>query len=60
MVPLIVASAQAAYAFAPAVFGLVREVGGVTPMLVLTLVVQGLAVAAFMLGRRRLHHSPVR
>jgi MFS family permease len=60
VVPLIVAMAQAAYAFAPAVFGLVRELGGAAPLLVLTLVVQGLAVGAFMLGRRRPGHSPVR
>jgi hypothetical protein len=59
VVPLIVATAQATYAFAPAAFGLVREAGGATPLLVLTLVVQAMAVAAFMLGRPRPGYSPV-
>jgi hypothetical protein len=54
-VPMIVAVAQAAYAFAPAAFGLVRGWSGpgAGTMLVLTLVVQALAVAAFPVGRRR-------
>lgn len=54
-VPMIVAVAQATYAFAPAAFGLVRGWSGpgAGAMLVLTLVVQALAVAAFLAGRRR-------
>ncbi|MBR0661171.1 MFS transporter [Neoroseomonas oryzicola] len=54
-VPMIVAVAQATYAFAPAAFGLVRGWSGpgAGAMLVLTLVVQALAVVAFLAGRRR-------
>ena len=54
-VPMIVAVAQATYAFAPGVFGLVRGWSGpgAGAMLVLTLVVQALAVVAFLAGRRR-------
>jgi Major Facilitator Superfamily len=59
VVPLIVAMAQAAYAFAPAAFGLVREFSeagghpGAAPMLfAAAALVQGLAMAAFLAGRR--------
>ncbi len=54
-VPMIVAVAQATYAFAPAAFGLVRGWSGpgAGAMLVLTLVVQAMAVVAFLAGRRR-------
>lgn len=54
-VPMIVAVAQATYAFAPAAFGLVRGWSGpgAEAMLVLTLVVQALAIVAFLAGRRR-------
>jgi MFS family permease len=58
-VSLIVAIAQAAYAFAPAVFGLIREcaaadaVGGAaTAVFVTAALVQSLAIGAFLLGRR--------
>jgi hypothetical protein len=59
VVPLIVAMAQASYAFAPATFGLIRELTGggahpgAAPMLFATAaLVQGLAIAAFLAGRR--------
>lgn len=58
-VALIVAIAQAAYAFAPAAFGAIRELSsgaaapGVAPYLfVSAALVQGLAIAAFLAGRR--------
>jgi hypothetical protein len=59
-VPLIVAIAQATYAFAPATFGFIRECApqwgstsaGAAPWLFLTAaLIQALAVAAFLLGR---------
>lgn len=62
VVALIVAVAQAAYAFAPAVFGLIRELArdggreaaGAAPyVFVAAALIQGLAIAAFLLGRRR-------
>ena len=53
VVALIVAMAQAAYAFAPASFGVVRELGGVTEVLLLATAAQALAVLAFLAGRRR-------
>ncbi len=60
VVALIVAMAQAGYAFAPAAFGLIRELAGTgghpgaAPMLfAVAALVQGLAMAAFLLGRRR-------
>ena len=60
VVPLIVALAQAAYAFAPAAFGLIRQLTaaaethpGAAPMLfAAAALVQGLALAAFFAGRR--------
>jgi hypothetical protein len=58
VVPLIVAIGQGFYAFAPATFGLIRELApapaGATPYLwIAAAAFQGAAVAAFMLGRRR-------
>jgi hypothetical protein len=62
VVALIVAIAQAAYAFAPAAFGLIRElapgatgaVPGAAPTLfVAAALVQALAIGAFLAGRRR-------
>ena len=59
VVALIVGIAQGAYAFAPATFGLVREiapdaVGGVVPgVFVVAALVQGLAICAFLAGRNR-------
>ena len=57
---LIVGTAQGAYAFAPAIFGLIRElapqaaVAGAAPgLFAAAALVQGLAVAAFLAGRRR-------
>jgi len=61
-VALIVAFAQGAYAFAPAVFGLIREfaphstgaAAGAAPALFLAAaLVQALAIGAFLAGRRR-------
>ena len=62
VVALIVAIAQGSYAFAPAVFGLIREsaphagaaTAGTAPHLfVATAFVQALAIGAFLIGRRR-------
>ena len=64
VVALIVAVSQGAYAFAPAVFGLVREFagraaeagaagGGATWVFIAAAIVQGLAIAAFLSGRKR-------
>ncbi len=62
VVPLIVGIGQATYAFAPAAFGLIREyaprVGsasaGASPCLfIAAALIQGLAIAAFLVGRRR-------
>ena len=62
VVALIVALAQATYAFAPALFGaLLVATGGIAPrigqgatgLLVVVLVVQGLSIGSFLLGRRR-------
>lgn len=59
VVPLIVAMAQATYAFAPATFGLVRELDpwsghpGAAPMLfAAAALVQAMAIMAFLAGRR--------
>src|SRR5689334_16209004 len=66
VVPLIVATGQATYAFAPAVFGLVREFAprwgsappGAAPWLFLTAAfIQALAIMAFFVGRP---HRPSR
>jgi hypothetical protein len=62
VVPLIVATAQAAYAFAPAAFGLIRDfaptaggagAGAAPLMFAAATLLQGLAIAAFLVGRRR-------
>jgi uncharacterized membrane protein len=62
VVSLIVAIAQAAYAFAPAAFGLIRELapgatgvasGAAPNLFVAAALVQGLAIGAFLAGRRR-------
>ncbi|MGN6749276.1 MAG: MFS transporter [Xanthobacteraceae bacterium] len=62
VVPLIVATGQATYAFAPAVFGLIREFAppwdtasaGAAPWLfIAAALVQALAAVAFFLGRQR-------
>jgi hypothetical protein len=61
-VPLIVAFGQATYAFAPAVFGLIREFAphwgaasaGAAPWLFLTAaLIQAFAAVAFFIGRQR-------
>jgi MFS family permease len=57
VVALIVAVAQAAYAFAPAAFGLLRSVpeqplGGNAYVFAAAAAIQALAVTAFLLGRR--------
>jgi MFS family permease len=62
VVALIVGISQGAYAFAPALFGLVREfappateiaVAGAAPwVFAMAALIQGLAVAAFLLGRK--------
>jgi MFS family permease len=62
VVSLIVAIAQAAYAFAPAAFGLIREFapavidakpGAAVLLFAAAALVQGLAMTAFLAGRRR-------
>jgi hypothetical protein len=62
VVPMIVAIGQGTYAFAPAAFGLIREiaqqpatsVAGAAPLLfVVAAMIQGAAIAAFLLGRSR-------
>lgn len=62
VVPLIIAMGQAAYAFAPAAFGVVRELtpkldaisAGAAPYLFITAaVIQTLSIVAFLAGRRR-------
>jgi hypothetical protein len=59
VVALIVGIAQGVYAFAPAAFGLAREITGLgagptgTPVFVVAALVQGLAICAFLAGRKR-------
>ena len=57
---LIVGIAQGTYAFAPAVFGLIRELapqttaaGEAPAVFIAAAVLQALAIAAFLAGRRR-------
>jgi hypothetical protein len=61
-VALVVGMAQAAYAFAPATFGLIRALapklvdappGAAPHVFVIAALLQGLAIAAFLAGRRR-------
>ena len=52
VVALIVAIAQGAYAFAPAAFGLVRELAPGTAVFAVAILFQALAIAAFLAGRR--------
>ena len=62
-VALIVGMAQAAYAFAPATFGLIRALGpklvdapsGAPSVFLTAALLQGLAIVAFLVGRRRQH-----
>ncbi|HEY1542331.1 MAG TPA: MFS transporter [Xanthobacteraceae bacterium] len=55
VVSLVVATGQAAYAFAPAAFGLIREMssGAATPVFVAAALVQILAIGAFLVGCTR-------
>jgi hypothetical protein len=62
VVALIVAISQAAYAFAPVVFGMIREFtppaagaysGAAPGVFVVAGIVQGLAICAFLAGRSR-------
>jgi len=60
VVSLVVATAQAAYAFAPAAFGLIRELsshgldaGAATPFFAAAGLAQMLAIGAFLIGRGR-------
>jgi hypothetical protein len=55
VVPLIVAIGQGFYAFAPAVFGAIRalSVDDATMVFVAAAILQGLAILAFLAGRRR-------
>jgi hypothetical protein len=53
VVALIVACGQATYAFAPAAFGILRDVSGSgSAVFVAALIVQALAITAFLAGRR--------
>ncbi len=67
VVPLIVAIGQATYAFAPAAFGLIRELtpptsassAGAAPCLfIAAALIQGSAIVALILGRHRKHRPP--
>jgi hypothetical protein len=60
VVALIVAISQGTYAFAPVVFGMIREfaapstnAGAAPALFIVAAIVQALAICAFMLGRRR-------
>jgi MFS family permease len=62
VVALIVAISQATYAFAPIVFGVIREFttaaadagsGAAPGLFIVAAIVQGLAISAFLAGRRR-------
>ena len=59
MVPLIIAIAQASYAFAPAAFGALRSLSPAQApfpaigVFVAAIVIQVLAAATFLAGRRR-------
>jgi MFS family permease len=62
VVPLIVATGQATYAFAPAAFGLIREfapnanaasAGSAPYLFIAAALIQTLAIIAFIAGRRR-------
>ena len=61
VVALIVAVSQGAFAFAPAIFGLIREFapqverapGAAPHLFVVAALIQALAMAAFFAGRRR-------
>jgi hypothetical protein len=63
-VSLILAIAQAAYAFAPAAFGLIREfapaanAGATLPFFAAAALVQALAIGAFLAGRGRVSNTP--
>jgi MFS family permease len=57
VVALIVAISQATYAFAPVVFGMIREfaapaAGAAPTLFIVAGIVQGLAICAFLAGRR--------
>jgi hypothetical protein len=55
VVALIVGISQAGYAFAPATFGLIRELApaaGAPAVFVAAALLQGLAIGVFLLGRR--------
>jgi hypothetical protein len=61
VVPLIVATSQGTFAFAPVVFGLIREFaphfGALSPgaapaLFIVAALIQALAIAAFLIGRR--------
>jgi MFS family permease len=55
VVALIVATAQATYAFAPAIFGLVRDYSGNDlswPIFAVAITVKLLAISSFLIGRR--------
>lgn len=52
VVALIVGTSQAGYAFAPAVFGLIRDLAPTGIVFVAAGLLQGLAIGAFLMGRR--------
>ena len=53
VVALIVAIGQGTYAFAPAVFGIVRELGSAPAFFAAAALIQVLAICCFLAGRRR-------
>ncbi len=53
MIALIVAISQGAYAMAPALFGVLRQVGSDRIIFLAAAVIQGAAIAAYLAGRDR-------
>jgi hypothetical protein len=67
VVPLIVAISQAAYAFAPAAFGVIRALapqagtataGNAPGLFIIAALIQGAAIGVFLLGRSRNRRAP--
>jgi MFS family permease len=57
VVALIVATAQACYAFAPAIFGVVKSFSGGIATFTLAALIQGMAIGVLLLGKSGLKHS---
>lgn len=57
VVALIVATAQACYAFAPAVFGVVKSLSGGIAIFTLAALIQGVAIGVLLVGKPRLKQT---